>query len=130
MIGAVGYLAKLFDVFERLGLSVDIVAASEATVSVTIDHLPSSSEQELVRELGRLGEVRMVSSRSLVAVVSPRLRDLAWVSRILELLKTQDMAVDIISHGNSKLNLALILDQTKATAAAQMIHDFLLHSSI
>lgn len=37
MLGQYGFLAKVFTVFQRLKLSVDVVATSEVSVSLTLD---------------------------------------------------------------------------------------------
>ena len=37
MMGQYGFLAKVFDVFQRNKISVDVVATSEVSVSLTLD---------------------------------------------------------------------------------------------
>ncbi|XP_073029196.1 aspartokinase 1, chloroplastic-like [Primulina eburnea] len=37
MLGQVGFLAKVFSIFEDLGISVDVVATSEVSISLTLD---------------------------------------------------------------------------------------------
>lgn len=37
MLGQYGFLAQVFGVFQRLKLSVDVVATSEVSVSLTLD---------------------------------------------------------------------------------------------
>jgi aspartate kinase len=37
MLGQYGFLAKVFEVFRHLKLSVDVVATSEVSVSLTLD---------------------------------------------------------------------------------------------
>ncbi|KAI8009167.1 hypothetical protein LOK49_LG07G00802 [Camellia lanceoleosa] len=47
MLGQYGFLAKVFSTFEDLGIYVDVVATSEASISLTLD--PSKLEQELIQ---------------------------------------------------------------------------------
>ncbi|KAJ0561213.1 putative aspartate kinase [Helianthus annuus] len=37
MLGQFGFLAKVFSIFEDLGISVDVVATSEVSISLTLD---------------------------------------------------------------------------------------------
>lgn len=37
MLGQYGFLAKVFEIFQRQELSVDVVATSEVSVSLTLD---------------------------------------------------------------------------------------------
>lgn len=48
MLGQVGFMASIFDIFNSNGISVDVVATSEVSISLTLDPryvLPSSSTQ-------------------------------------------------------------------------------------
>ena len=40
MWGAPGFLARLFAPFEELGISIDLVATSQSTITLTLDKLP------------------------------------------------------------------------------------------
>src|SRR5947209_11379510 len=61
MLMAHGFLKALFDVFDRHRTSVDMVATSEVSVSLTLDNL--SSLDAIVEDLRQLGDVD-VTSRS------------------------------------------------------------------
>ena len=37
MLGQVGFMAKVFDIFNSSGISVDVVATSEVSISLTLD---------------------------------------------------------------------------------------------
>ena len=48
MLGQVGFMASIFDIFNSNGISVDVVATSEVSISLTLDPryvLPSSFTQ-------------------------------------------------------------------------------------
>jgi diaminopimelate decarboxylase/aspartate kinase len=59
----VGFLAQVFEIFRRLGISVDLVATSETTTTVAINreanHLGTNELQTLVSELAERCSVRL-----------------------------------------------------------------------
>lgn len=62
-----GFLRALFEIFERHGTSVDVVATSEVSVSLTVDD-PARLEA-IVSDLRALGDVSVERNRGIVAVV-------------------------------------------------------------
>jgi aspartokinase len=50
MLGQYGFLAKLFQIFEELQISVDVVATSEVSVSITLDPAKMWS-RELIKQV-------------------------------------------------------------------------------
>ncbi len=129
MIGAVGYLARLFRVFSQQGLSVDIVAASEASVTATVEGLNEVQQSSLVARLSALGEISVRPMRALLAVISPLLQSHALMGDLLGVLKANQIAVDVISFGNSALNLTLVVPEQCVRQALQICHDFMLQFS-
>src|SRR5438874_476364 len=67
MLGAHGFLAKLFAVFEELSISVDLITTSEVSVSVTIDE--RHDVDELEKRLKKIADVEMIDDQCIVAVV-------------------------------------------------------------
>jgi len=50
MLGQIGFLAKVFEIFNTEGLSVDVVATSEVSVSLTLDPAKTLWERDLIDE--------------------------------------------------------------------------------
>src|SRR5947209_2037171 len=69
MLGAHGFLARLFAIFEELELSVDLITTSEVSVSVTIDE----DKPELVERLKPVADVEIRKSQCIVAIVGRNL---------------------------------------------------------
>src|SRR5204863_9193901 len=68
-----GFLRTLFEVFERHHTSVDVVATSEVSVSVTIDD--ASRLEALVVDLRALGDVTIERNRGIISIVGNGLSD-------------------------------------------------------
>jgi aspartate kinase len=120
MLGAHGFLARFFAVFEDLAISVDLIATSEVSVTVTVDD--KHNTEELVRRLKTIAdEVELIDNQCIVAIVGQRLMSDARVgARALEAL--QGMPVKMISLGRSGLNLSIVVDDARADEAVKAIH--------
>ena len=119
MLLAPGFLRTLFEVFERHHTSVDVVATSEVSVSVTVDD-PSRLD-ELVVDLRALGDVSIERNRAVVAMVGAGLAgDSATMSRALGALG--GVRVHMISLSATEINLTIIIDGDRLADAMRALH--------
>jgi aspartate kinase len=119
MLGGAGFLASIFEVFGRRGVSVDLVSTSEVSVSVTIDG--SARVDELSADLEELGEVKIGRDRAVVALVGERLLKTPGVpGRALGAL--DDINVEMISLGANEINLSLVVERGQAAEAQRRLH--------
>ena len=127
MLGAHGFLAKLFAVFEELRISVDLITTSEVSVSVTIDE--RHDVDELQRRLSQIADVEMIDNQCIVAVVGENLMaDARTGARVLEAL--HGIGVKMVSLGRSGLNLSIVVDDRDADRAVQSIHNALFEAPV
>jgi aspartate kinase len=128
MLGAHGFLARLFSAFEELRISVDLVATSEVSVSVTVDE--RQNMEELERKLHEIAEsVELLDNQSIVAVVGQNLMaDSRVGARILGAL--DGICVKMISLGRSGLNLSIVVDDAEADRAVRAIHNALFETAV
>ena len=119
MLLAHGFLARIFEIFDRHRTSVDVVATSEISVSLTIDdarHLES-----LVGDLSQLGDVSIERNRGIVALVGAGLgADSEAMARALGALK--GMKVHMLSLSASGINLTMLVDADQVSAAMRQLH--------
>jgi aspartate kinase len=119
MLGAHGFLARIFEVFSRHGVSVDLIATSEVSVSVTIDDdykLP-----HLMVDLEDIADVRVMRNQTIIAIVGRQL--LAQSSIVTRALTAVDgQAISMISYGLSGLNLSVVLNGVDPDETVRSIH--------
>src|SRR5262249_30287261 len=72
MLMAHGFLRALFEVFDRHHTSVDMVATSEVSVSLTLDD--TSSLGAITQDLKPLGDVEVSSKTALICLVGSNLK--------------------------------------------------------
>ncbi|HUF16813.1 MAG TPA: lysine-sensitive aspartokinase 3 [Thermoanaerobaculia bacterium] len=119
MLGAHGFLARIFEVFDRLEVPVDLITTSEVSVSLTIDQNRGISR--LVRELEPFAGVRVDEEQSIIALVGRDLmHDTTTGATILTALA--GTSISMMSLGSSGLNLSIVVPRASADAAVQSIH--------
>ena len=127
MLGAHGFLARLFAIFEELKISVDLITTSEVSVSVTVDekeNLPALREK-LVAD----ADVRIDDNQSIIAVVGRNLMGESMVGpAIFDAL--QGVPLTMFSLGRSGLNLSIVVEDRDADHAIKSIHHALFEAPV
>ena len=119
MLMAHGFLKALFEVFDRHRTSVDMVATSEVSVSLTLDSL--SSLDAILEDLRPLGDVEITSKAALICLVGNNLKYTPGVAR-RAFGSLPYINILMVSHGASNINFSFIVDQKDATTAVQRLH--------
>lgn len=114
-----GFLRALFEIFERHGTSVDVVATSEVSVSLTVDD-PARLEA-IVSDLRALGDVSVERNRGIVAVVGGSIAD-SGEAMARALGAIGDVRVHMLSLSATGINLTLVVDDDQVKPAIQRLH--------
>lgn len=121
MLLAHGFLAKIFEVFARHRVVVDMVATSEVSVSLTVDR--EDALAAALGELRRIGDVQVIPRRSLVAVVGLGIGDaLGIAGRVFGSLARARVNIELISAGSGRANMSMVVADTDADAAVRALH--------
>ncbi|HEU4631547.1 MAG TPA: aspartate kinase [Gemmatimonadaceae bacterium] len=119
MLLAHGVLRRIFEVFERNRVSIDVVATSEVSVSMTVDD-PSHLDALLV-ELAPFGDVVIERNRAILSLVGSALGGGSrTMARALAALG--DLRVHMISLSATEINLTLIVDADQLQPAMRAVH--------
>jgi len=119
MLMAHGFLRALFEVFDRHHTSVDMVATSEVSVSLTLDNV--SSLNAIVEELKQLGDVQVSQKTVLICLVGNNLKYTPGVAR-RAFGSIADINILMVSHGASNINFSFLVDEKDANATIQNLH--------
>ena len=115
-----GFLRRFFEVFERRRVSVDVVATSEVSVSVTVDG--TDELDELVVELRALGNVSLSRDKGVLAVVGAGLGDSGEaMGRALAALA--GVRIHLLSLSAAGINLSIVVDGDQTWPAMRRLHD-------
>jgi aspartate kinase len=119
MLNAYGFLRRIFEIFDRHRFSVDLVATSEVSVSMTLEDKRDLSA--LVADLETLGSVKVEPEVAILCLVGQELwKDNRLVARVFEAIP--DLPVRMISLGSSEINLSVVLKAKDLDPAVAAIH--------
>ncbi|CAG9465005.1 unnamed protein product [Pedinophyceae sp. YPF-701] len=128
-LGQVGFLAKVFEVFRQNGISVDMVATSEVSVSVSLDPakiwrrpVEDHELEDLGREFAEFAEFRVRRGAAIVSLVCNVQRSSEILQRVFATLFDKGINAEMISQGSSKTNVSIVIDQSRAKEAVTAIH--------
>ncbi len=119
MLMAHGFLRRIFEVFDRYETSVDMIATSEVSVSLTIDN-PSELEA-IAQQLCTFSEVEIESGQAIVCLVGDNIRWQPGVAhRVFRAL--YPINVRMISQGASLRNISVVVAQKDLSEATERLH--------
>ncbi|HEU5161965.1 MAG TPA: lysine-sensitive aspartokinase 3 [Thermoanaerobaculia bacterium] len=119
MLGAHGFLARIFGVFSSHEFSVDLVTTSEVSVSLTIDR--EEGLDPVLEEIGKFATVHLERDRAIIALVgSDVIRDRSIGARTIEAL--DGIPISMLSIGSSGLNFSIVVPEDAAERALREIH--------
>ena len=120
MLMAHGFLKRIFEVFDRHETSVDMVATSEVSVSLTIDNPDRLAA--ICHELRAFSEVSIEENQAIVCLVGDNLRFTPGVAaRVFRAVGPVN--VRMISQGASLLNLSFVVAETDLKLAVAALHE-------
>jgi aspartate kinase len=121
MLLAHGFLANLFQVFKKHHIAVDLLATSEVSVSLTVDH--EERLKAAVKELERFSEVQVKKGRALICVVGEGLAHYSGLAgKVFSALGKEKINVEMISQGASKINLSFVVKTEQADPGVRRLH--------
>ena len=119
MLMAHGFTAKVFEVFARHRTSVDLIATSEVSISLTVDNTDTLAAVKA--DLAELGEVRVFQNMAIVSVVGRGFNRRAGLAgRIFQAIS--DVNINMISFGASDVNISFVVDAADAEKCVKSLH--------
>lgn len=120
MLLAWGFLAKVFAIFEKHEVSVDLVSTSEVSISVTVDS--KLSLDAIQADLEDVADVKIYYNQALISLVGKSLMQTKGVAaKAFDALA--DFPIRMISQGSSDINLSVVVENDQAVQAVQSLHD-------
>lgn len=119
MLGQYGYLAKVFQIFADLKLSVDVIATSEVSISLTLEN--QEGLEELKRRLQEIATVGVQQGKTIVSLIGKLHPEI--LERSLSTLSKGGIEVQMISHGASHVNTSLVVEDSDATNSVRLLHE-------
>lgn len=123
MLGAYGFLANVFKDLEQHRLSVDVLASSEVSISLTLDKKQSVEQtQEAFEKVSEYAKVTQKNDRAILTLIS----DVERSSEVLEIafrvFTARGIKIEMMSQGASKVNISFVLRMDQIDDAIISLH--------
>jgi aspartate kinase len=116
-----GFMARLFDVFARHEVVVDMIATSEISVSITTDS--KHDVTPCVKELSAFAEVEIERDVAIICLVGEGIRTEPGVTaRIFTTLCDAGVTTRMISVGATKINVSFLVDDGDVETSVKALH--------
>ena len=120
MLGAYGFLRRIFEIFDKYRTVVDVVTTSEVSVSLSLDD--TTSLNGIVAELSEIGDVIVERGMAIVCVVGEGIRTTPGIAgRVFSTLG--DINVSLISQGASRINLTFSVREERVKETVNRLHE-------
>ena len=121
MLGAAGFLAHVFNNFLKWNISIDVIATSEVSVSLTVNTKADLSG--LVADLEQASQVSVRKDKAIVTIICDAAHSSAILASGFDALADEGINVQMISQGASKVNISMIVDDDEAEKTVQILHN-------
>jgi len=122
MLDAHGFLAKLFEVFGRHKVAVDMLATSEVSVSITVDD--KADLAPIVEELITFSTVTVHRDKAIICIVGDTYKRVPGIGgKIFTILGEENISVEMISHGASEISVSFVIDVDDLERAVHVLHN-------
>lgn len=119
MLMSHGYLSKVFEIFDRHKIAVDLISTSEVSIALTID--TNDNLDSLEKELSAYADVQISKDVSIVSVVGRQFREQSGIAgRVFKALGS--IPVLMISGGASDINLSFVVSANQSDQAVKQLH--------
>merc|ERR1719240_896385 len=124
MLGQHGFLAHVFKVFNDFEASVDVIATSEVTVSLTLDEgFKDLDMQGLKAALEKVANVEMKTSMSSLTLITAKSDSTSVLRGSFNAFEELNVTIEMVSHGASNVNVTFILPERSLVSCTQKLHE-------
>jgi len=123
MLGAYGFLSNVFKDLEKHRLSVDVLASSEVSVSLTLDKKQNLDETEgAVKDISTYAEVSVKKDRGILTLITDVNRSSEVLATAFRVFYEQGIQIEMMSQGASKVNISFVLKNEDIDVAILNLH--------
>mmetsp|Transcript_101106 Transcript_101106/g.179455 ORF Transcript_101106/g.179455 Transcript_101106/m.179455 type:complete len:522 (+) Transcript_101106:49-1614(+) len=124
MLGQHGFLAHVFGLFNKFEASVDVIATSEVTVSLTLDQGYKSVDLVgLESALKEVAKVIVLQDMAMLTLICAKKDSTHVLKESFSVFDEMGVEVEMVSHGASNVNVTFVLPGDKLLPASRKLHE-------
>ena len=126
MLGQFGFMSKVFATFESCEVSVDVVASSDISLSVTLDSKQIRQKKgnlaKLRKELSEIATVNVFEEKAIVSMICNTDRSAEVLATAFKVLAEEGIKVEMLSQGASKVNISMVVASADKDRLIKALH--------
>lgn len=123
MLGAYGFLSQVFGAFEKSKLSIDVLASSEVSISVTLDTKSKINKgDQILEDLAPYADVTIKDKRSILTLIADVDRSSEVLATVFSSFSRMGIQVQMLSQGASKVNISFVVKDEDLDTAVENLH--------
>eukprot|EP00891_Asterochloris_glomerata_P004918 jgi/Astpho2/4918/e_gw1.00069.14.1_t len=136
MLGQFGFLSTVFNIFAESEISVDVVATSEVSISLTLDPSKMWTRALIDSELDALitafhakgiANASYTRGQSIISLICNVKRTSEILERVFKVLGREGVNVKMLSQGASKTNISMIVSDNEGKRVVRALHTEFFH---
>lgn len=124
MLMAYGFMFKVFEIFAKYEIIIDLVATSEVNISLTLgsdENIPDA-----IPELEKIGNVGVRKDMSIISLIGVGMRHYVGIaSEMFSRLSEHGINIEAISQGSSEINISCVINDNQSDKALRAVHEML-----
>lgn len=116
-----GFMARLFNVLEKHGVVIDMIATSEVSLSLTTDS--EAGLEAAVEEIQEFAEVSIEKGQTIMCLVGEGMAgQVGTVARVFAAVRDAGVNVRMISQGAREINVAFLIRDEDIDVTVKALH--------
>lgn len=121
MLFSKGFLARIFDIFAKYNISIDLVGVSEVSVSVTLENVDNLDKA--MEELAEFTNISKTNSLGIVSVIGEGIASSTdTVGEIFETVRKKNATVKMVSLGATDINISFVVSEQHIDEIVKALH--------
>jgi len=123
MLDAYGFLSKIFSIFEKYQISVDLVTTSEISVCVSVDKA-TLKNKKLFNDLEELASIKIEENLASISLIGNNINDTPKLAADIFTTLSTDKLINVrmICMGASHHHFCILVNNDDATYAVKKLH--------
>ncbi|MFC1524991.1 aspartate kinase, partial [Planctomycetota bacterium] len=118
-----GMVTKVFDVLGANKIQIDMLASSRISLSLAVANREAKGLKPALKEISKFAQINIAPHKAIVCVIGEGIKKVPGiVAKVFTALDKAKIRIEMISHGATKTNLTLLVNNSQATQAVRVLH--------
>ncbi len=117
-----GFLKKVFDIFSRFNIAINLISVSEVSLSITFDN--KEYINKALKHISKIGMVTYDEEYGSLSLVGGSIMDIPnLMNDIFTILESAHIKVHMISYSGSNINVSMVVLSKDINRALELLHN-------